>query len=78
VLVLASGRSTSLAVVSLVLLAVFTAVSMSILSLGFGSMLVSRPARAAFGAVAPALAGTSLVFGVWYATAAWSMAPYPF
>jgi high-affinity nickel permease len=78
VLVLASGRSTSLAVVSLVLLAVFTAVSMSILSLGFGSMLVSRPARAAFGAVAPALAGASLVFGVWYATAAWSMAPYPF
>jgi len=78
VLVLASGRSTGLAVVSLVLLAVFTAVSMSILSLGFGSMLVSRPARAAFGAVAPALAGASLVFGVWYATAAWSMAPYPF
>jgi high-affinity nickel permease len=78
VLVLASGRSTSLAVVSLVLLAVFTAVSMSILSLGFGSMLVSRPARAAFGAVAPALAGASLVFGVWYATAVWSMAPYPF
>jgi len=78
VLVLASGRSTSLAVVSLVLLAVFTAVSMSILSLGFGSMLVSRPARAAFGAVAPALAGASLAFGVWYATAAWSIAPYPF
>jgi high-affinity nickel permease len=78
VLVLASVRSTGLAVISLALLAVFTAVSMSILSLGFGSVLVSRPARAAFSVVAPALSGASLVFGVWYATAAWSLAPYPF
>jgi len=78
VLVLASVRSTGLAVTSLVLLAVFTAVSMSLLSSGFGSMLVSRPARAPFGVVAPALGGASLAFGVWYATAAWSLAPYPF
>jgi high-affinity nickel permease len=78
VLVLASVRSTGLAVTSLVLLAVFTAVSMSLLSSGFGSMLVSRPAGAAFGVVAPALGGASLAFGVWYATAAWSLAPYPF
>jgi high-affinity nickel permease len=78
VLVLASVRSTGLAVISLIVLAAFTAVSMSILSGVFGSMLVSRPARAAFGAVAPALGGASLAFGVWYATAAWSLAPYPF
>jgi high-affinity nickel permease len=78
VLVLASVRSTGLAVISLVLLAVFTAVSMSIVSSGFGSVLVSDPARAAFGAVAPALGGASLAFGVWYATAAWSLTPYPF
>jgi high-affinity nickel permease len=78
VLVLASVRSTGLAVISLVLLAVFTAVSMSVLSSGFGSMLVSRPARASLASVAPALGGASLVFGVWYATAAWSLAPYPF
>ena len=78
VLVLASVRSTGLAVVSLVLLAVFTAVSMTVLSRAFGSMLASHPARAAFGTVAPALGGASLVFGVWYATAAWSLAPYPF
>ncbi len=75
VLLLASVRSTGLAVISLVLLAVFTVVSMSVLSRGFGSMLVSGPARAAFGAVAPALGGASLAFGVWYATAAWSLAP---
>jgi hypothetical protein len=78
VLVLASVRSTGLAVLSLALLGVFTAVSMSLLSSGFGSMLVSRPVRAAFGAVAPALAGTSLAFGIWYATAAWSLDLYPF
>ena len=78
VLLLASVRSTGLAVISLVLLAVFTVVSMSVLSRGFGSMLVLGPARAAFGAVAPALGGASLAFGVWYATAAWSLAPYPF
>ena len=78
VLVLASVRSTGLAVVSLVLLAVFTAVSMTVLSRAFGSMLASHPTRAAFGTVAPALGGASLVFGVWYATAAWSLAPYPF
>jgi hypothetical protein len=78
VLLLASVSSTSLAVTSLVLLAVFTALSMSLLSRGFGSMLVSRPAGAAPGAVAPALGAASLAFGVWYATAAWSLAPYPF
>jgi high-affinity nickel permease len=78
VLVLASVSSTGLAVISLVLLAAFTAVSISLLSSGFGSMLVSRPARAAVGRVAPALGGASLAFGVWYASAAWSLAPYPF
>ena len=78
VLVLAAVSSTGLAVTSLVLLAVFTAASMSLLSSWFGSLLVSRPAHAAFGAVAPALGGASLAFGVWYATAAWSLAPYPF
>ena len=78
VLVLASVRSAWLAAASLVVLAVFTAMSMSLLSSGFGSVLVSRPVRAAFGAVAPALGAASLAFGVWYATAVWSLAPYPY
>jgi hypothetical protein len=78
VLVLASVPSTGLAVISLVLLAVFTAVSMSVMSSGFGSMLASRPAGASLGTVAPALGGASLLFGLWYATAAWSLAPYSF
>jgi len=78
VLLVASVRSTGLAVISLGLLAVFTAVSMSVVSSGFGSMLASRPARASLGAVAPALGSASLVFGAWYASAAWTLAPYPF
>jgi high-affinity nickel permease len=77
VLVLASARSAGIAVISLGLLAVFTAISMTILSRVFGSMMVLRPARAAFGAVAPALGGASLAFGIWYAAAAWSLIPYP-
>jgi len=78
VLLLASVQSKGLAVLSLVLLAVFTAVSMSLLSSGFGSVLVSAPVRAVFGSVAPALGALSLAFGLWYATAAWSITPYPF
>jgi hypothetical protein len=78
VLVLASVPSTGLAVISLALLAVFTVVSMSVMSSGFGWMLASGPARTWLGAAAPALGGASLLFGVWYATAAWSLAPYPF
>jgi HupE/UreJ protein len=78
VLLLASVESTALAVASLFLLALFTAVSMGMLSGGFGATLVSRPVRAAFGTVAPALGVISLAFGVWYASAAWSLTPYPF
>jgi ABC-type nickel/cobalt efflux system permease component RcnA len=78
VLILASIESTTLAVISLALLAVFTAVSMTTLTTGFGLTLVSRPVRASFDVVAPALGFTSVGFGIWYGAAAWSLAPYPF
>jgi high-affinity nickel-transport protein len=78
VLIVASVESQALALLSLFLLAVFTAVSMGALSTGFGRTLVSRPVRATFNGVAPALGVMSLAFGVWYATAAWALAPYPF
>jgi HupE / UreJ protein len=78
VLVLASVGSTVVAVLSLALLAAFTVVSMSVMSSGVGWMLASRPAGASLGAVAPALGGASLLFGLWYATAAWTLTPYPF
>jgi hypothetical protein len=78
VLIVASVESTALSVGSLALLAAFTAVSMWLVSTGFGATLVSRPLQAGFNGVAPALAAASLTFGVWYGTAAWGLAPYPF
>jgi ABC-type nickel/cobalt efflux system permease component RcnA len=78
VLLVASVESTPLAVASLGLLAVFTAVSMTMLSSGFGATLVATPVHAAFTSIAPVLGLGSLAFGIWYGTAAWSLAPYPF
>jgi hypothetical protein len=78
ILLVASIESTALSVASLALLAVFTAVSMTMLSGSFGRALVTRPVSAAFGGAAPVLGTASLAFGIWYATAAWSLAPYPF
>ena len=78
VLIVASIQSTELAVAALVLLAVFTAVSMTMLTGGFGMTLDSQPVRRSFNVVAPALGVMSLAFGVWYASAAWALMPYPF
>jgi high-affinity nickel-transport protein len=78
VLLLASIHSRVLAIAALLLLALFTAVSMTILSTGFGRMLVTRPMRSVFAAAAPALGAASLAFGLWYGAAAWNAAPYPF
>jgi hypothetical protein len=78
VLLLASIQSQVLAVAALLLLALFTAVSMTILSTGFGKMLVARQMRSVFVAAAPALGAASLAFGLWYGAAAWNAAPYPF
>lgn len=78
ILIVAAVDATWLSVVSLALLAVFTAVSMTIITGGFGLGIGSQPARRAFGAIAPALGAASLAFGIWYAGAAWALAPYPF
>ena len=78
VLIVASVESTTVAVASLALLAVFTAISMCLVSSGFGLTLVSRPVQAGFAAVTPALGVASLGFGLWYGSAAWALAPYPF
>ncbi len=78
VLLLATIESTALAVMSLVVLAIFTAVSMTLLTAAFGLTLSSRQFRGAFNGIAPALGGASLAFGLWYAAAAWSLMPYPF
>jgi high-affinity nickel permease len=78
VLVLATVESTALAVVSLILLAVFTTISMTMLSTGFGLTLCCRPVRSVFNGVAPVLALASLAFGVWYGLGALNVAPYYF
>jgi High-affinity nickel-transport protein len=78
ILIVASVESTALALLSLFLLAAFTAVSMTLVTGGFGLTLDSRPVRRTFAAVAPVLGAMSLAFGLWYGSAAWSLAPYPF
>lgn len=78
ILILASIESKVLAVLSLVILAVFTAASMTVVTAGYGLTLATRPVRSAFGTVAPVLGVMSLTFGVWYAAAAWSLVSYPF
>ncbi len=78
ILLLAAIPSETVAVASLMLLALFTAVSMTIVTAGFGLTLASRPVAAASNTVIPALGVASLVFGIWYAAAAWALAPYPF
>ena len=76
VLLLAAIPSTALAVASLVVLAFFTAVSMTMVTTGFGATLASR--QGVLVAAAPALGLVSLAFGFWYAAATWSLVPYPF
>jgi ABC-type nickel/cobalt efflux system permease component RcnA len=78
ILLVAAIESTWLSVAALALLAIFTGVSMTILSTGFGATLASRPLQASFEVLAPALGVASLAFGVWYGSAAWGLAPYPF
>jgi high-affinity nickel-transport protein len=78
VLLLAAIPSTALAVTSLVVLALFTAVSMTILTTGLGATLGSRPLQNGFAVAAPAFGLVSLGFGFWYAAAVWSLTPYPF
>lgn len=78
VLLLAAVPSRAVAVGALLVLAFCTAVSMTMLTGGFGRVLVQPRVQTAFAVVAPSLAVGSLAFGVWYAAAVWSLAPYPF
>jgi len=78
ILLLAAIPSETVAIVSLLLLAVFTAVSMSLVTVGFGLTLSTRRVASAANAVVPVLGVASLAFGLWYAVAAWSLASYPF
>ncbi len=78
VLLIASIRDTVLAVVALLLFALFTALSMAVCSGAFGVLLESGFARRSFDRLAPVLGLASMAFGVWYFAGAVSLAPYPF
>jgi hypothetical protein len=78
VLLLAAVPSRTLALLALGILAVFTAISMTLVTTGFGAVLSLGRVAGGLAAAAPVLALSSLGFGVWYAAAAWSLAPYPF
>ena len=78
VLLLGGIHSHVMAVVSLGLFALFTAISMAVLSTGLGLTLATGPARRSFDALAPALGSASLAFGVWYVLGALHVATYVF
>ena len=77
VLILAAIPSTAVACVALVVLAFFTAVSMTLVTTGFGMTLSSARVAGAFNGVAPVIGVVSLAFGAWYALAAWGLVVYP-
>jgi len=74
VLLVASIEDTVYGVIALGLLAAFTAVSMALVSTGFGAGLTRLP----MARLAPALGVMSLAFGIWYALGALSLTPYYF
>jgi hypothetical protein len=76
VLLLATIRSQSLALVALALFAGGTALSMCILSRAYGAALDRPFVRTRLTRIAPALGVASLAFGVWYTLGALSLAPY--
>ena len=51
---------------------------MTVVTVGFGLTLSVRPVAAATATLVPVLGAASLAFGLWYAAAAWSLAPYSF
>jgi hypothetical protein len=72
ILLVSTIDSTALAVGALGLLAAFTAVSMTLLTTGFGLTLAGR----SIGRLAPTLGVASLAFGLWYAMGAQNLLPY--
>ncbi|CAN5249284.1 hypothetical protein BH18ACT12_BH18ACT12_23030 [soil metagenome] len=75
-LLLATIDSRPLAIVALAIFAFGTAVSMTMLSTGFGFAFSRAPVRRSFDHLAPALGTLSLLFGVWYALGAQGLVPY--
>jgi len=77
VLLLASISNRTVAVAALGLFAICTALSMTLLSSGFGLTLSHPAVSRAFTRLAPVIGIASLAFGIWYALGAQHLAPYP-
>jgi high-affinity nickel permease len=69
-LLLASIHSHSYALIGLTLFALFTAVSMTLISSLLGMTIANASVARSLGRIAPALAIASLLFGLWYAFSA--------
>ena len=78
VLLLAAISSRPVALAALVLFAGCTAISMAVLSSGFGRVLGTRGAQRAFGKLVPAFAAFGLCFGAWYTLGALAVVPTMF
>jgi high-affinity nickel permease len=78
VLLLAAIHSHVIALLALALFALCTAISMAILSTGFGLALGRPAAQRAFARIVPAFGVFGLAFGTWYALGALTLVPYVF
>jgi ABC-type nickel/cobalt efflux system permease component RcnA len=76
VLLLSRIDDKAMAVAALVVFALCTAVSMALVSTGWGMALGHSRARRSLHRITPALGVLSLVFGVWYALGALQVVPY--
>src|SRR5215475_6650324 len=74
ILLVSTIDGTALAIGALAILATFTAISMTLLTTGFGLTL----ARRSISRLVPALGAASLAFGIWYAMGAQNLLPYYF
>jgi ABC-type nickel/cobalt efflux system permease component RcnA len=74
ILLVSTIDGTALAIGALAILAAFTAISMTLLTTGFGLTLAGR----SISRLAPALGAASLAFGLWYAMGAQNLLPYYF
>jgi high-affinity nickel permease len=78
VLLLAAIHSHVLALLALALFAACTAISMAVLSTGFGYVLGRPRMQRAFARIVPAFGAFGVCFGVWYALGALALVPYVF
>ena len=76
VLLLAAIHSRPVALIALALFALCTAVSMALLSTGFGYVLARPRVQRAFARIVPAFGAFGICFGTWYMLGALAVVPY--